>query len=55
MELELKSVLKRKYVITTDSSHTLSIADNILYRDFLSLEIGGKWISDITYIRVNND
>jgi putative transposase len=53
--LGLKSVLRRKYVITTDSSHTLSIAENILDRDFLSLEIGKKWISDITYIRVNNE
>ena len=38
--LELKSVLRRKYVITIDSSHPLSIAENILDRDFISLEIG---------------
>ena len=35
--LGLKSVLRRKYIVTTDSSHTLSIAKNILDRDFLSL------------------
>jgi len=54
-ELGLKSVLSRKHVVTTDSSHGLPIARNILDRDFMSLELGKKWISDITYIRVNND
>jgi putative transposase len=54
-ELGLKSVLRRKYVITTDSNHSLPVASNILDREFSSLELGKKWISDITYIRVNND
>jgi transposase InsO family protein len=53
--LGLKSVLRRKYVVTTNSNHSLPLAKNILNRDFYSLEIGKKWISDITYIRVNND
>ena len=52
-EMGLKSVLKRKFVITTDSKHTFKIANNELDRDFTSFNLGKKWVSDITYIRVN--
>jgi transposase InsO family protein len=54
-EMGLRSVLKRKFVVTTDSNHTFSIANNELNRDFSSLKLGEKWVSDITYIRVNED
>jgi transposase InsO family protein len=54
-ELGLKSVLKRKFVVTTDSNHTYPIAKNILDRNFESNSIGKKWVSDITYIRLNDD
>jgi putative transposase len=54
-EMGLKSVLRRKYVVTTNSNHSFNIADNKLNRDFTSLKLGEKWVSDITYIRVNND
>lgn len=54
-EMGLKSVLKRKFMVTTDSNHTFPIAENVLNRDFESLQIGEKWISDITYIRVNDN
>ena len=54
-EMGLRSVLKRKYAITTDSKHLLPIAENKLNREFSSLKIGDKWVSDITYIRVNDD
>jgi transposase InsO family protein len=40
---------------TTDSDHSFLIADNKLDRAFLSLELGEKRVSDITYIRVNDD
>jgi len=53
--LGLKSILRRKYVITTDSNHSLPFAKNSLDQNFRSLEIGKKWVSDITYIRVNKD
>jgi putative transposase len=53
-EIGLRSVLKRKYVVTTDSKHTFPLAKNELNRDFTSLKLGEKWVSDITYIRVNN-
>jgi transposase InsO family protein len=52
-ELGIKSVLRRKYVITTDSKHHFSLAENILNREFTTTEIGTKWVSDITYIQVN--
>lgn len=51
----LKSVLKKKYVVTTDSNHSFPIAENVLNRDFDSLKLGEKWVSDITYIRVDDD
>lgn len=54
-ELGLKSVLRRKFVVTTDSNHTYPIAKNILDRNFECSSIGEKWVSDITYIRVNDD
>nr|WP_010521862.1 IS3 family transposase [Aquimarina agarivorans] len=52
--LGLKSILKKKFVITTDSDHTNPIAENILNREFDCEEIGKKWVSDITYIPVAN-
>jgi len=54
-EMGLRSVLKRKFVVTTDSNHQYLIAKNELNRDFYSQKLGEKWVSDITYIRVNDD
>lgn len=54
-EMGLKSVLKRKFITTTDSKHVFPIAENELNRNFKSLKLGEKWVSDITYIRVNNN
>ncbi len=52
-EMGIKSVLSKRFkVVTTDSNHNLPIADNVLNRNFESLELGQKWVSDITYIRV---
>ena len=51
-EMGLKSVLKRKFVCTTNSNHSFPIANNVLGRNFKSTELGEKWVSDITYIRV---
>jgi putative transposase len=53
-EMRLRSVLRKKYVITTDSKHSFPIANNVLDREFNSLKLGEKWISDITYIHVND-
>ena len=54
-EMGLKSVLKRKFTVTTDSKHSFRIANNVLNRNFTSLKLGEKWVSDITYIRVNDN
>ncbi len=51
----IKSILRRKYVVTTDSKHNYSISDNILNREFKVDELGKVWVSDITYIKVNNN
>ena len=51
--MNLISVLKKKFVVTTDSNHSFKIAENKLDRNFSSLSLGQKWVSDITYIRVN--
>ena len=54
-EMGLRSVLKRKFVVTTDSNHNCLIAKNVLNRDFNSLKLAEKWVSDITYDRINDD
>lgn len=46
----LRSKVKRKFVITTDSNHSEPIADNILNRDFSAERPNEKWVADITYI-----
>ncbi len=54
-ELGLRSILSKKFrVCTTDSNHTFTLAENVLDRDFTSIQLGEKWVSDITYIKVGN-
>jgi len=40
----------KKYKATTNSMHSLPVADNILNRDFSSARPNMKMVSDITYI-----
>ena len=54
-QMNLRSVLKRKHRVTTDSKHGFPVAKNLLKRKFTSQILGQKWVSDITYIRVNDD
>ena len=54
-KLGLRSVLRRKFVVTTDSNHAFPIANNILDRNFASYKLGEKWVSDITYVKVNDN
>ena len=51
-QMGLKSILKRKFITTTQSQHDNPVAKNVLNRDFTSAQIGQKWVSDITYIPV---
>ena len=47
----LRSIICKKFKgMTTDSSHNLPVAANILNRDFHALEPSEKWVSDITYL-----
>ncbi len=50
-ELGLVSRVKRKFIATTDSSHKLPVAGNILNRVFSATGPDQKWVGDITYIR----
>lgn len=47
----LKSKVRKKYRITTDSNHKYPIAKNLLKREFNPGKINKVWVSDITYIR----
>jgi len=53
-ELGLVAKSKKRYKInTTDSSHNLPIAPNILNRDFYASRADEKYVGDITYIPTN--
>jgi putative transposase len=41
---------RRRYKATTDSSHRLPVAENLLARDFQRSAPNQVWVSDITYI-----
>ena len=50
-DIGLFSRIKRKFVVTTNSDHILSVAENLLNRDFSAAAPNQKWVADITYIR----
>jgi len=50
-QLGLRSKIKRKYVVTTDSAHSQPVAENLLDRDFEVEQPNRRWVADITYIR----
>jgi transposase InsO family protein len=50
-EAGLRSRVRRKYVVTTDSRHRLPVAENRLGRDFVANRPNRKWAADITYVR----
>jgi putative transposase len=50
----IRPVWKRKFIHTTDSSHTLPIADNVLARQFKPAAANVSWVADITYIRTRS-
>ena len=53
-DLGISPQLKRKYKKTTDSKHDKAISPNLLDRKFEVDELGCYWVSDITYIRVQD-
>lgn len=51
----IKSIIRQKHVITTNSKHNEPIAENLLNRNFTVNELGKVWVSDITYVKVKNE
>ena len=51
-EMRLISIVKKQYVTTTLSDHSLPRADHLLKREFSTNKLGYRWVSDITYIKV---
>jgi transposase InsO family protein len=49
-DIGLYSRVRRKFVLTTDSNHSLAVAENLLDRDFTATTPNQKWVADITYI-----
>ncbi len=47
---DLKAVAPRRFVVTTDSNHSLPVADNVLERQFTSDMPNTRWTADITYV-----
>lgn len=42
----IRSKLKKKYRVTTDSKHSYPIAKNLLQRDFSADRLSQKWVGD---------
>jgi transposase InsO family protein len=53
-EQGFKARLRRKWVKTTESRHSLPVAENLLNREFEAGGPGEKWVSDITYLRAGS-
>ena len=47
----IRSVVKKKFRVTTLSDHSYKICENKLNRNFLVTEKGKVWVSDITYVK----
>ncbi len=47
----LHPVYRRAYRVTTDSTHSLSVAPNLLDRRFDGWQPDGTWGGDITFVR----
>ena len=50
-EQNLQSIIRKKWIITTDSRHNYPVVENKLNRDFNVNRPGQVWVSDITYIK----
>jgi len=50
LSLGIKSKVARKFRATTDSNHSLPVAENLLNREFHAEKRSQKWVSDITCV-----
>lgn len=48
---KIRSIVKRKFKVTTDSSHKFAIMENRLARNFNPDTTGRVWVSDMTYVK----
>jgi putative transposase len=48
---KIRSIIKKKFRITTDSEHKYATMENKLERNFKPGTTGKVWVSDITYIK----
>lgn len=48
-----RSIVKKKFKITTDSNHKEPICKNVWNRNFKMTHLNQAWVSDITYIKTN--
>jgi putative transposase len=52
----LRSKINKKYkVTTTNSNHKMDVSRNLLEQNFDIKNPGEVWVSDITYVKVNNN
>jgi transposase InsO family protein len=49
-EAGIRCIQKRKFKATTNSNHTLPVADNLLGQKFKPTRPNQVWVSDITYV-----
>ena len=49
-KLGIRCKQKKKFKATTDSKHTLPVAENLLGQQFTAAAPNQAWVSDITYI-----
>ncbi len=47
---KIRSIIRKKFKVTTDSSHKYPVAENKLMREFKVSEQNKVWVSDLTYI-----
>jgi putative transposase len=50
-KMALRSIVRKRFRVTTDSKHTYPVAPNRLNRNFTVSGPSEVWVSDITYIR----
>jgi len=54
-EMDLKARQKKRYRSTTDSNHNRPVAPNLLDRNFDVTEVDTVWLSDITYLPLQDE